>query len=201
MLGTLTSPVNSEKLALKSSKIRRGTFAITNQNKYPEATMRWVDYLYSSEGDQLGIYGNSIKWLDDAKTKWEFDFPEGMNSEEYRAKLTPDCGGQLPLIKERKFDAMRDNGKGPDYNKMVDEKLNLMRCRHTRMCISAMTSKRLNIIKTDIKTYVDQMEAKFVVGQEPLTKWDDYVKMINKMGLDEMLKIYQDAYDRWNKSE
>ena len=64
-----------------------------------------------------------------------------------------------------------------------------------------MTSKRLNIIKTDIKTYVDQMEAKFVVGQEPLTKWDDYVKMINKMGLDEMLKIYQDAYDRWNKSE
>lgn len=45
------------------------------------------------------------------------------------------------------------------------------------------------------------MEAKFVVGQEPLTKWDDYVKMINKMGLDEMLKIYQDAYDRWNKSE
>ena len=124
MLGTLTSPVNSEKLALKSSKIRRGTFAITNQNKYPEATMRWVDYLYSSEGDQLGIYGNSIKWLDDAKTKWEFDFPEGMNSEEYRAKLTPDCGGQLPLIKERKFDAMRDNGKGPDYNKMVDEKLN-----------------------------------------------------------------------------
>lgn len=202
MLGTLTSPVNSEKLALKSSKIRRGTFAITSQNKYPEATMRWVDYLYSSEGSKLGIYGNSIKWLDDAKTKWEFDFPEGMNSEEYRAKLTPDCGGQLPLIKERKFDAMRDNGKGPDYNKMVDEKLNPYAVpAYPDVYFSNEEQKRLNIIKTDIKTYVDQMEAKFIVGQEPLTMWDDYVKMINKMGLDEMLKIYQDAYDRWNKSE
>ncbi|MCQ6563051.1 extracellular solute-binding protein [Paenibacillus mendelii] len=199
MLGPLTSPVNSEKLAMRASNIRRGTFAITSENKYPEATMRWVDYLYSTEGSQLAYLGNSFKWLDDAKTKWTFDSPEGENPEEYRAKLTPDVGGQLPLIKEREFDAKRDNGKGPDYNKMVDEELNPYAKReYPDVYFSNEEQKRLNVIKTDIKTYVDQMEAKFIVGQEPFTKWDDYLNTINKMGLDEMLKIYQDAYERWN---
>ncbi|RKN85179.1 extracellular solute-binding protein [Paenibacillus ginsengarvi] len=202
MLGPLTSPVSSEKLALRASNIRRGTFAITNQNKNPEATIRWVDYLYSDEGSRLGFLGNSYKWLDDAKTKWTFVSPEGVNAEEYRGKLTPDVGGQLPLIKERDFDSKRDNGKAPDYNKMVLDKLDPFAKRdYPDVYFSNEEQKRLNVVKTDIKTYVDQMEAKFIVGQEPLTKWDDYVNTIKKMGLDEMLKIYQDAYDRWNKTK
>ncbi|OZB95273.1 extracellular solute-binding protein [Paenibacillus sp. XY044] len=202
MLGPLTSPVNPEKLAQKASNIRRGTFAITSENKYPEATMRWVDILYSDEGSRLGYLGDSYEWLDDAKTKWKFVSPEGTNPEEYRAKLTPDVGGQLPLIKERVFDSKRDNGKAPDYNKMVDDKLNpYARQEYPDVYFSNDEQKRLNIIKTDIKTYVDQMEAKFVVGQEPISKWDEYVKTIDKMGLTEMLQIYQDAYDRWNQSK
>lgn len=202
MLAPLTSKFNSEKLTMRASNIRRGTFAITSYNKNPEATMRWVDYLYSDEGSRLGFLGNSYKWLDDAKTKWTFVAPDGVNPEEYRAKLTPDVGGQLPLIKERDFDSKRDNGKGLDLNKMVDEKLNPYAKReYPDVYFTSEEQKRLNVVKTDIKTYVEQMEAKFIVGQEPFTKWDDYVNTIKKMGLDEMLKIYQDAYDRWNKNK
>ncbi|MEF3311969.1 extracellular solute-binding protein [Paenibacillus sp. GYB004] len=202
MLAPLTSKFNSEKLTKRASNIRRGTFAITSNNKHPEATMRWVDYLYSDEGSRLGFLGNSYKWLDDAKTKWTFVSPEGVNPEEYRAKLTPDVGGQLPLIKEREFDSKRDNGNGLDYNKMVDEKLNpYAKMDYPDVYFTNEEQKRLNVVKTDIKTYVEQMEAKFIVGQEPFAKWDDYVNTIKKMGLDEMLKIYQDAYDRWNKNK
>ena len=61
---------------------------------------------------------------------------------------------------------------------------------------SAMTQKQ-----TDITSYVDQMRAKFITGVEPLTdaSWDAYVNEINKMGIDELLKIKQAAYDRWNE--
>ncbi|MFK7695237.1 ABC transporter substrate-binding protein [Paenibacillus sp. HJGM_3] len=201
LIGPLTSPVNNEKLTIKNSKIRRGTFAITNVNKYPEATIRWVDYFYSSEGSKLGYLGKSWKWLDDSKTKWTFESPAGVNSEEYRGKLTPDVGGQIPLIKEKDFDNKRDNFVNIFLNRVTEkELLPYAKSAFPDVYFTNEEQKRLNVIKTDIKTYVDQMEAKFIVGQESLDKWDSYVSTIKKMGLDEMLKINQDAYDRWNKA-
>jgi len=41
------------------------------------------------------------------------------------------------------------------------------------------------------------MEAKFITGVEPLDNWDDYVKTIEAMGIDEYVEVYQAAYDRW----
>lgn len=202
MLGPLTSPVNSEKMAVKASTIQRGTFAITSGNKYPEATMRWVDYLYSQEGSILATTGNKFEWVDEAKSQWKSTIPQDQNPEEYRGKLTPDVGGALPLVKDKEFDAKRFIGSAPDWNKMVDEKLNpYAKQVYPDVYFTSEEQKRLNVVKTDITTYVQTMEAKFVVGQEPLSKWDDYVSQINKMGLQDMLDIYQAAYDRWNKAE
>lgn len=52
---------------------------------------------------------------------------------------------------------------------------------------------------TDINNYVKQMRAKFITGVEPFSNWDDYVATLSKMGIEEVLKIKQAAYDRWNK--
>lgn len=50
----------------------------------------------------------------------------------------------------------------------------------------------------EIKSYYYQMEAEFISGAADIaTQWDTYVDTIEKMGLDEVLKVYQDAYDRW----
>jgi putative aldouronate transport system substrate-binding protein len=51
--------------------------------------------------------------------------------------------------------------------------------------------------ETDLKTYVEQMEAKFITGVEPLSNWDKYVKTIESMGVEEYVSVYQTAYDRW----
>jgi putative aldouronate transport system substrate-binding protein len=50
-----------------------------------------------------------------------------------------------------------------------------------------------------IDGYVKKMRAEFIFGTTPLSKWDDYVKQIQKMGLDEMMKIHQAAYQRYIK--
>lgn len=52
---------------------------------------------------------------------------------------------------------------------------------------------------TDINSYVEQMRAKFIAGVEPLSNWDAYVAAIQKMGIEDVLKVKQTAYDRWNK--
>ncbi|MEA4824482.1 MAG: extracellular solute-binding protein [Clostridiaceae bacterium] len=53
---------------------------------------------------------------------------------------------------------------------------------------------------SDISNYVSQMQAKFVTGVEPLDNWDQYVKEVNNMGIDQVLTVYQTAYDRWNSN-
>lgn len=53
---------------------------------------------------------------------------------------------------------------------------------------------------TDINKYVNEMRGKFITSVENVkTGWDEYVATVKKMGIEEVLKSYQTAYDRWNK--
>src|SRR5690606_32230719 len=70
-MAPLTSEWSPEPIYTLSNPTRRGTFSITDKNPHPEATIRWVDYLYTLEGGALvnsGLEGVGWKWLDDGKT-------------------------------------------------------------------------------------------------------------------------------------
>ena len=44
-------------------------------------------------------------------------------------------------------------------------------------------------------TYISEMQYKFITGAEPLTNYDSYMEQLQKMGIEELIKLYQDAYD------
>lgn len=49
----------------------------------------------------------------------------------------------------------------------------------------------------EIKTYYKKMEAEFITGATDIeTGWDTYVATVEKMGIAEILEVYQAAYDR-----
>lgn len=51
-------------------------------------------------------------------------------------------------------------------------------------------------IWADMEKYITQMHDKFITGAEDIeTGWDAYLSQLNKMGLPEILEMYQDAYD------
>ena len=53
---------------------------------------------------------------------------------------------------------------------------------------------------TDVNTYRDEMFDKFVMGAEPIdNSFDNFVKTIEGMGIQEALDIQQAAYDRYLK--
>src|SRR5699024_12208388 len=60
--------------------------------------------------------------------------------------------------------------------------------------------KEINTIEMDLESYVEQIEAKFITGVEPISNWDNYVETIEGMNIDRYIEIYQDAYDRWEES-
>jgi putative aldouronate transport system substrate-binding protein len=44
------------------------------------------------------------------------------------------------------------------------------------------------------------MRAKFITGVSDIDReWASYVQTINNMGIAEVIKVYQAAYDRWNR--
>jgi putative aldouronate transport system substrate-binding protein len=52
-------------------------------------------------------------------------------------------------------------------------------------------------IMTEISTYADEMTLKFITGAEKLDKFDQFAATVNAMGLQEILRSEQGAYDRY----
>ncbi len=47
-------------------------------------------------------------------------------------------------------------------------------------------------------TYISEMQYKFITGAEPLTNFDTYMDTLQKMGIEDLIALYQEAYDSFN---
>ncbi|MCU6792226.1 extracellular solute-binding protein [Paenibacillus sp. WQ 127069] len=194
----LSKPIVPEK-----DVIRRGNFAITNVNKHPEATIRWLDYLYSEDGYKLaqyGIEGQSYKWSSTDPKYIEYIVPQGMLENDFKNNKVSNLGyGYANEALERKF--LKPDWLGFVLNDQVKPYLPYAQKAFPLTYFKSEEAQRVNAISVDIRTFVEQMEAKIIVGQEPVEKWDEYVSTMNKMGIDELVKINQAAYDRWKSAK
>ncbi|MEG0294243.1 extracellular solute-binding protein [Enterococcus sp.] len=217
MFHPLTSDISPEAVAPASTRMGRGTFAITSNNPSPEAALRWVDYLYSPEGrDYLNVGPEGALWeyAENDKGEKVRIFTEGVdlgNTEESRAKVTPDYGITVPTMS---FPDSKDEFPPviPNANDEVDTTFNDFLGKETAekiepfakvtfplLYLTTEESEKVRDAATDLKTYVEQMEAKFITGVEPIENWDKYVKTIEGMGVEDYVAVYQGAYDRWAK--
>jgi len=57
------------------------------------------------------------------------------------------------------------------------------------------------MLSTPILDYVEMMEAKFISGDEPLDKFENYQNELKKLGVDEYIGIYQKYYDAYMKNK
>jgi len=212
LLKPLTSQWNSTPHIEGRYATSIGYAAITNVNKYPEATMRWLDINYSDEDVAPGI--NSISmWLGIRGTHWDFTNPE---KTKYRRLMPADSKiseiewsnryvtigwGPCKLV----FSAVPDNNPGQEMkaNESVKNWFPYAELPfpHQYLRYTSEEQSRLNTVQNDVETLVKQREAKFVTGQESLDNWDQYIEDLKKAGLDELIKIKQAAYDRYKANK
>ncbi len=50
----------------------------------------------------------------------------------------------------------------------------------------------------EMGSYISEMNYKFITGAEPLTNYDTYMDTLQKMGIEELIALYQQAYDNFN---
>lgn len=202
MMQPVTGPAITKPVIPISSGQSVGQFAITKVNPYPEATIRWIDYSYSSEGS---IFLHSLdegdiwKWADKEKTirKYISDLPPN-----HRGTLTPNYGINVP------------NWTHSEYAKSFKNEFSEFNYRETETKIIANGQvpfpevflkpeelDQITGITTVLNDYVVQMEEKFITGEEPLSNWDLYVKTIKEFGVDQLVEVYQTAYDRFVNAE
>lgn len=51
-------------------------------------------------------------------------------------------------------------------------------------------------IRPAVENYTDEMLSKFILGMEPLSKWDVFQKNLEDLGVEELLEVHRSAYKR-----
>lgn len=173
-----------------------GAFAITSVNKNPEATMRWVDYFYSDEGSTLLRFGREGEHyeLKDGMPYYKEDFLAVTGAQ---GKMTPYAGGGAPhLISDKVASFINPPQVQEAYAKLEPY---MPKIRYAAPMFDEETAQKVNILRNDIDKYIDEQSTKFIVGALSFDKWDTFQDTLKKMKLDELERIYQEAYDKMEK--
>ncbi|MGN6714546.1 putative aldouronate transport system substrate-binding protein [Anaerocolumna jejuensis DSM 15929] len=179
------------------SGVTGGTFAITDKCKNPEVAMAWIDQFYSEEGGELawlGIKDKTYKVNADGTWEWALgDYGKDIGS--LRANATLQGAANHPSIQPSLwFTGMTD----PDEKLLDEERARIVKIGakpFPNLNISDSDSATLATVKADVDTYINQYIAQVATGELELEKsWDSYLSTLKKMGVDDMIKIYQDAY-------
>ncbi|GAA3401703.1 extracellular solute-binding protein [Paenibacillus hodogayensis] len=182
-----------------------GSFVITNKNKNPEATVRWIDHFYGEEGVKLFLMGfkdvtykelpdGSFDFVDEIKNN-----PKGLTVEQALIQYLSWPGGRYPALVIQKY--FKGAESLPTATAATEKvKADILKEVWPIFNYTLDENTRIQILDKDINTYVTEWEAKFIFGDIPFTDWDKFVDNFKKLGLDEYLKLYNSAYQRYLKS-
>lgn len=177
-----------------------GMLAITSANKNPEISAKWANYFYTREGGLLknfGIEGDTYNLVEGnvEVTDKLLHNPEGLSYQQalgvYTRGSTPSPGAVIkipPTLPQQKAAMETWN----TYNN------NSLEVLIPPVSFSPEESERIAVMETNIKSYLEEKFVLFVMGQESLDKFDEFVEQLNGYGIEEMVSIYQAALERYN---
>lgn len=183
-------------------RVTSGGFAISSTCKRPDVAMKWLDYAFSKEGSLLmnfGVEGLSYTMVNGYPKYTELitKNPQGLTMtnaignyaqvewavvqdiryfEQYQQQ-TPEAWAGIQV-----WAASTDSSRTLPPLVLTPEE-------------SQQTASKFN----EINTYAMEMYYKFIMGTEPLGRFDKFVAQIKSMGLDEVVAVYQRVLERYNK--
>ena len=181
--------------------------AITKKCKYPEVAIRWVDYVLASEEGQIltnyGIEGKSYTIGKDGKpqfTDWVLNNPDGLDIQVALRSL----GSLAPMLNYYRADAFHNqfikNEKLYNIPKRAKKYFSLENDL-PQVLATVEEAEDFNQINSDVNTYKEEMELKFILGDTPLDKFPEFIENMQKLGIEKLTQIQQNKYDRLQKMD
>ena len=200
--------------------IATGNFIVTDKCDNPEMAVRWGDFMYTEEANMRAVYGiPGVDWRDatasdgvdlrdrparfyrmtlfgdvqnshwmqkglnvrtyDLRQSWAFKLKEGL----VVAPSPYNGSGEKGL-----YEATKDlyEPYGFPFENQIPP-----------MDYTELESEILADTKVMIQEYVNESIARFITGDRDInTDWDSYKDELNAIGLQDMLKVIQAAYER-----
>jgi putative aldouronate transport system substrate-binding protein len=183
------------------SEYGRDAFVVTSANKNPELTMRWVDELYEPKMSAQVNWGpiGEIYEEDANGMLVNKELPAGVAMGELRQKVAP--GGPFVVLKEHFGSVVDMEPRAKERLAILDEyyKPHMVQENYPSIFFSPEELEIINTIEPEIKTFVKQKEAQWLIEGGIEKEWDAYVKQLNDMGLEKLMDVYQKGLDRYNK--
>lgn len=184
---------------------RAGAFgqmvAITTDCEDIEAAVRFLNYGYTEEGNLLmyyGIEGISFEMIDGYPYYTDFvkNNPDGLSFRRILVQYdySPNHGPyisngdySLQTYNEAQLNALqvwRDTDEQEHFIPPLD--------------IDPSRVDEYAAIWSEVSTYVNEQFALFLIGSRSLDEFDDYLRVLDDMGVDRMIEIYQESLDEFN---
>ena len=180
-----------------------GSVAITTNCKNVDAAARFLDYGYSEEGSMLynfGIENVSYEKGGDSYvyTDLILNNPEGLSSSQALSRYVR-SNDNGPFVQKK--DAVLGYYKYPQQKAALEiwSDTDAANYKIPTITLTPEESKEQANILNEINTFNDEKYFQFIMGVEPLDKFDEYVAQIKAMGIDKVIEIRQTALDRYTK--
>ena len=179
--------------------------AVSAKSKNQEMAMRFLDYAYSEAGHMVfnyGVEGVSYNMVDGVPTYSELvTDPEKNGGLAVAQGIARYALGSLqgPYVQDKHYVTQ-------SYSNQVQKDAltlwmdNNMK-NHTLPLLTYTPEENATVSKkmADIDTYVQEELVKFITGVNSLNNYDKYLADLKSMDVEEIIKITQDSYDRYQK--
>lgn len=198
------------KLKTSAVKTKRfsGGFVVPTASKHPVEAVRFLDYLYSDEASDLinwGIEGETYTKDENGNKKYTdmvLSDPDGKTPTEVLASTYFARGGfatvqylsNLALEENYPEDVKTQKNASVQYALELDAA-----SKDGDLFLTLDDLKALEGKTSEVTSYITEMHQKFILGKEPIENIDSCIETARAMGLDEIVKVYQSAYDRLHK--
>ncbi|MBQ7901835.1 MAG: extracellular solute-binding protein [Clostridia bacterium] len=179
-----------------------GRFAVISRDcKNTELAAKLLDYGYSEEGQMLfnfGIEGESYNIVDDYPTYTE-NITANAEGLSMSAALAQYCMShhEAPFVQDRRY--MEQYASLPQQQEALTNWVETDAKLHAFPTVTLTDAQRdeLATLIENLTTYKDEMSAKFIMGIEPLDKFDDFRAELKNRGVEKYLEYNQEAYTRY----
>lgn len=175
--------------------VSKSAFVITNENDDPNLAFKWIDTMYEEDNIVQCYYG------------------------EYEDSISKTIDGDIIFLKRnRETPVSKINVPGRNgayfidadihnktkFNKIVKESEALDKfyspffkgMRMPQVQCSSEEAKRFLALQDKIIMYVEKRYLEWMVMGGIRDEWGDYIKELEEMGVNDMIKMYQDFYTR-----
>jgi len=208
-LAPLTSEYDSTREVVGTTYVMSGSsFFINSESDYVEELCQMIDISYASEEvvEGSGLYGQSFiyglegeHWKINDDGTYSFILPEGMTN------FGDLQSGELIWTNLGRGDAlagMVTDTKSNNQARQIGMAENInpyMEKDPFPQAFLTFTDDQQYVLDnklTEINTYVKKMRIEFITGVTDIAEgWDIYVDTLKKMGIDEVVAVYQEAYE------